>query len=89
MGYLARRLVGLEMSYYARIQPPDVLIVLRIDPAIAIQRRVEEDDPGSVRERAGEIFDIDWAGTPAVVIDASRPREEVASAIRRIVWSRL
>jgi thymidylate kinase len=89
LGYLARRLVALEMSYYAKIEPPDVLIVLRVDPAIAVQRRVEEDDPGSVRERAGEIFDIDWAGTPAVVIDASRPRDEVASTIRQIVWSRL
>ena len=89
MGYLARRLVALEMSYYAKIEPPDVLIVLRVDPAVAVQRRVEEDDPGSVRERAGEIFDIDWAGTPAAVIDASRPRDEVASTIRQIVWSRL
>lgn len=89
LGYLARRLVALEMSYYAKIEPPDVLIVLRVDPAIAVQRKLGEDDPGSVRERAGEIFDIDWAGTPAVVIDAARPRDEVASTIRRIVWSRL
>ena len=89
LGYLARRLISLEMSYYAKIEPPDVLIVLRVDPAVAVRRRLGEDDPGFVRERAGEIFDIDWAGTPAVVIDAARPRDEVASTIRRIVWSRL
>jgi hypothetical protein len=89
LGKLARRLVGLEMSYYAKIRPADVLIVLRVDPAIAVQRKLGEDDPRAVRERAGEIFDIDWADTPAVVIDAGRPRDEVASTIRRIVWSRL
>jgi thymidylate kinase len=89
LGYLARRLVALEMSYYAKIEPPDVLIVLRVDPAIAVQRKLGEDDPASVRERAGEIFDIDWADTPAVVIDAARSRDEVASTIRRLVWSRL
>jgi thymidylate kinase len=89
LGYLARRLVALEMSYYAKIEPPDLLIVLRVDPAIAVQRKLGEDDPGSVRERAGEIFDMDWAGTRAVVIDAARPCDEVASTIRRIVWSRL
>jgi thymidylate kinase len=89
LGYLARRLVALEMSYYAKIEAPDILIVLRVDPAIAVQRKLGEDDPDSVRERAGEIFDVDWAGTPAVVIDAARPRNEVASTIRRIVWPRL
>jgi thymidylate kinase len=89
LGYLARRLVALEMSYYAKIEAPDILIVLRVDPAIAVERKLGEDDPDSVRERAGEIFDIDWSGTPAIVIDAARPRDEVASTIRRIVWSRL
>jgi hypothetical protein len=89
LGTLARRLVALEMSYYAKIKAPDILIVLRVDPAIAVRRKVGEDDPDSVRERAGEIFDTDWTGTPAVVIDAARPPDEVASTIRRIVWSRL
>jgi hypothetical protein len=89
LGYVARRLVALEMSYYAKIEAPDILIVLLVDPAIAVRRKVGEDDPDSVRERAGEIFDTDWTGTPAVVIDASLPPDEVASTIRRIVWSRL
>jgi hypothetical protein len=66
LGYLARRLVALEMSYYAKIEPPDVLIVLRVDPAIAVQRKLGEDDPGSVRERAGEVFDIDDVELAAV-----------------------
>jgi hypothetical protein len=89
LGKLARRLVALEMSYYAKIETPDILLVLHVDPATAVRRKAGEDDPDSVRERAGEVFDIDWAGTPAVVIDAARPRDEVASTIRRTVWSRL
>ena len=55
LGYLARRLVALEMSYYAKIEPPDVLIVLRVDPAVAVQRRVRRTIRvpfGSVPERS-------------------------------------
>jgi thymidylate kinase len=89
LGNLARWLVAREMSYYAKIGAPDILIILRVDPAIAVRRKAGEDDPDFVWERASEIFDTDWTGTPAVVIDAARPRDEVASTIRRIVWSRL
>jgi hypothetical protein len=89
LGRLARALVGLEASYYARIGPPDLLIVLRVDPEIAVQRRATVDEPAFVRDRATEILDVDWTGTPAVVVDAAKAPEEVRSVIRRIVWSRL
>ena len=89
LGRLARRLIALESSYYAKIRPPDVLVVLRVDPEIAVLRVTGEDEPGFVRERNAEILRVDWSDTPAVVIDAARPLPEVRSLIRKTVWSRL
>lgn len=82
--YLAVR----ERSYYARIAYPDVLIVLRVDPDVAVQRRREAPE-AILRLRSEEVWGTDWRETPAVVIDAGRPKAEVLSEIRSVVWSRL
>jgi thymidylate kinase len=89
LGRVARRLVALEASYYARIRPPDVLIVLRVDPEIALARVTGGDEATFVRDRNAEILRVDWSDTSAVVIDATRPLPEVRSLIRSAVWSRL
>jgi hypothetical protein len=63
--------------------------VLRIDPEVAVTRR-PEDDPDYVRARNGEVFDLDWTAIEgAVVVDASRPPEQVLAAIKDAVWDRL
>jgi thymidylate kinase len=87
-GNVVKHLADREKRYYARITRPDLLIVLRVDPDLAVQRRREA--PESVlRPRSEEVWGIDWRGTPAVVIDAGRPKSEVLSEIRSVVWSRL
>ena len=81
-------LSGLERRYYERIAAPDILIVLRVDPDLAVQRKREEPE-SFVRPRSEEIWRTDWRSTPAVVIDSGRPRDEVLSRVRSAVWSRL
>lgn len=84
VGYLAR----LERRYYDRIPYPDLLIVLRVHPDLAVLRKREERE-SYLRPRSEEIWRKDWSGTPAIVVDAGRPKAEVLSEIRSLVWSRL
>jgi thymidylate kinase len=87
-GRLARYLVDLEEGYYERIFEPDVLIVLRIDPKIAVQRRAG-DDPAVVRARSNEVWQADWGRTSAGVVEASRPPWQVLLEVKSLVWSGL
>ncbi len=88
-GRLVTFLADLEKSYYDRITYPDILIVLRVDPDLAVQRKLGEEHESFLRPRSEEVWRVDWQGTPAVVIDAGRPKAEVLSEIRSVVWSRL
>jgi thymidylate kinase len=85
---LAGLLARVEKSYYERIKAPDLLIVLRIAPDIAVERRSDEDED-FVRARCGEVENASWDGTPALVIDASRAKADVLSEIKSLVWARL
>jgi thymidylate kinase len=85
---LTRRLAALEQSYYQRLTLPDVLIVLRVDPEIAVARKPEE-SAEFVRARWREIWSVDWQETPAHVVDASRPADAVLSEVKALVWSEL
>ena len=85
---LVKSLIWLERRYYRSIEPPDLLIVLRIDPEIAVRRKTSEDSV-SVRQRCQEIWEADWQATGARVVDAGRPQAEVLSEIKDLVCSRL
>jgi thymidylate kinase len=87
-GWLTRLLVRMEESYYSQIVSPEVLAVLKLNPAIAVQRKTTE-DPVSVEKRSTEIWQIDWEKTDTYVIDASKSRQEVASELKSLIWSRL
>jgi thymidylate kinase len=85
---LAKRLVAREENYYRQTELPEVLVVLRLDPEIALQRRPDE-DPDFVRERNTEIWEMNWEHMDAHVIDASQSRDEVLTAIKVLIWSKL
>jgi thymidylate kinase len=85
----SRFLASVERRYYARITYPDILLVLRVDPDLAVERKRGEQPESYLRPRSEEIWAIDWSATPAVVIDASRPKDDVLREIRSTVWSRL
>ena len=85
---LARFLVHLEEKYYRQFAHPDLVVVLRLHPETAIQRKTEE-KPDDVYRRSNEIWQIDWSKTDVKVIDASRSKNEVASELKSLVWSQL
>jgi thymidylate kinase len=81
-------LVRLEEQYYQQIMPPDLLIVLRVDPEIAVQRRTDQ-DAASVRARSHEICAVDWRQTRAHVVDACRSKADVLAELKPLIWSEL
>lgn len=86
--WLARFLVKLEENYYHQIVSPEMLIVLRVNPQIAVQRKTDE-DATSVEKRSTEIWQLNWETTDAHIIDASKSKTEVASELKTLIWSRL
>ena len=85
---LARRLLRTEAWYYRHIPRPDVIMVLRVEPEIAVQRKTDE--PAEyVRARSRIIWDTDWTGTGAHLVDAGRMLPEVLADLKAIVWSEL
>jgi len=84
----ARSLLTLEESYYRQTELPEVLVVLRLDPETAVQRKPDE-DPAFVRERNAEIWELNWAHTHAHIIDASQSKTDVVTAIKALIWSKL
>lgn len=87
-GWLDRRLALLEQRYYRALTSPDVLVVLRVDPEIAVARKPEE-PPDFVRARWREIWEVDWQAVPAHVVDASRSIPDVLAEVKAHVWSEL
>jgi thymidylate kinase len=81
-------LAALEHQYYRQIMSPDLLIVLRVDPEICVQRKTDEKSD-SVRSRSQEIWNLDWCETPAHVIDASQSKSQVMDDVLNLVWSYL
>jgi thymidylate kinase len=83
-----RGLVEREAGYYRHILPPDVLIVLRVEPERAVGRRPDQDE-GFVRRRAAEVFEADWSSLDAVVVDADAPIEPVHRTVEGAIWTAL
>lgn len=87
-GLVINYLSKLEKKYYQSILTPEIVIVLRLDPGLAVQRKQEEEE-GFVRMRSEEVWNFDWEQTAAHVVDASASKEEVLSKVKSIVWSNL
>jgi thymidylate kinase len=88
MNRLVKFLLKTEENYYNQIMPPDLLIVLRLDPEIAVRRKTDESE-AHVRTRSSELWETDWRGTRAHVIDAGQSREDVRAQIQEVVWENL
>ncbi len=82
--FLAER----EKYFYQQVKPPDLLIVLKLDPEIAVQRKAEETE-ASVRARSSEVWGLEWQKVSGFSVDASRSREEALSQVKAIVWDHL
>jgi thymidylate kinase len=85
---LIKYLTRLETKFYQQIALPELLIVLRTDPEIAVQRKPDE-DAASVRVRSTQVWEADWRQLPAYVIDSNRSKEAVLSELKALMWSNL
>lgn len=85
---LVRAMIEVEQRYHGSIASPELLVVLRVDPEIAVQRKTEE-RPENVRARGAEVWNIDWRDSRTHVIDASQPEDAVARELKALVWSTL
>jgi thymidylate kinase len=85
---LAKFLVRQEESYYHQMTWPELVIVLRVDPEIAVQRKTDE-EATSVRERSTAIWRQTWEGTDAHLIDASQSKAAVLAKLKALIWSEL
>ncbi len=81
-------LIRQEKGFYQKIALPDVLIVLKVDPEVAVQRKTDESEI-SVRARSTLVWELDWSKTPAHIIDASMPKNEVLNEVKSIIWEHL
>jgi hypothetical protein len=87
-GKMAKLLGDMEARYYERILSPDAVLVLRLDPELAVRRKPEE-PADYVRARGQIIWDTDWSSTGAHVLDASQPLPDVVRRLKAIIWSLL
>jgi thymidylate kinase len=85
---LVKRLLKAETNYYLKMMLPDLLIVLRVEPEVAVKRKTTESEH-HVRVRSTELWEQDWTSTNAYVIDASRPLDEVVGEAQSVIWSKL
>jgi thymidylate kinase len=87
-GTLLRLIRRAESSYYDRIAPPDLVLVLRVDPERAVVRKPEE--PATyVHDRARTMWNVVWTRRDARVIDAGRALHEVLADLRADLWDAL
>jgi thymidylate kinase len=85
---LKATLQRLEHRYHERIELPEVLIVLRVDPETAAKRKTDEPSD-YVKRRVAEVWAIDWEAASVPVVDARRPKEEVAAELKSLIWDAL
>lgn len=86
VGPLGRRAADYERKLYKHITGADLVIVLRLDPEIALQRR-PEDDPTVLRERSGEVWSKEWTGKGIFAIDTGiNAADEVKGAALDRAW---
>jgi thymidylate kinase len=86
--WLTRRIRQAESRMYDRILAPELAIVLRVDPEVAVARKTDE-DAEYVRARSSEVWRLDLREAPVHVLDANRPCADVLADARRVVWTHL
>ena len=85
-GHLAAAMRRLESRYYRRMRQPELVIVLRLDPEVAVRRKTTE--PAEyVRARARVIWETDWTSSRTHVVNAERALPAVVADLKHLIWS--
>ena len=87
---LLARLRRREEAIYARIPPPDLGILLTVDPETALARKGSA-SPEGIARKAEAVLDAarSGSGEDVVAIDAAQPLEDVVRAVEDEIWRRL
>ena len=85
-GKLAGAMRRLEARYYHRILRPELIVVLLLDPEVAVRRKTTE-PAAYVRARARVVWETDWARTGARLLDVDRPLPQVVADLKHLVWA--
>lgn len=85
---LAHWLAALEERYYRRFPAPDLRLVLRVAPEVAVRRKTDE-PADYVRRRATLVWQAQWTGGSTRVIDAGRPLNLVLTDLKAALWTEL
>lgn len=81
------RLAAIERRQYENFDGADCLIVLKLDPEVALKRR-PEDDPEELRARSGEIWNDAWDAPYAHVVDTGAAGVEgVRREVLVVAWA--
>lgn len=91
--WLINFLAKLECTYYQRIVPPDLVVVLVVDPEVAVIRKLRASSPEfpyAIRNCTEEIRTVDWRNLSVYKVDANRSSGEIISDLRAILlWKYL
>lgn len=85
---MLKRLAQFEEAYYQKMYLPDLVILLKVDPAVASRRKTNEIEE-EVRSRTAEIWESDWSSSPVIVVEANKPKEDVIAEVKQVLWSRM
>lgn len=85
---VGRMLQRVERRYHDAIEMPEVVVVLKVDPETAAQRKTDEPFDYVLR-RSAEVWEIDWESAGVSIVDGTRPKEEVASQLKAMIWEAL
>ena len=57
-----------------------------VEPELAVQRKTDE-PADYVRARSRIIWETDWSGTGAHLVDAGRPLPAVLADLNALIWA--
>jgi thymidylate kinase len=67
---------------------PDLLLILRVDPEIAVRRKSDENED-HVRTRSQEVWQTDWSDMRAYLVDAGQTPAKVLADLRSLIWQQI
>jgi thymidylate kinase len=91
MGRLTRALARIEERGYRAFGLPDHLVVLNVDPVIAVDRKPDH-LPELLAAKSQAVIELARSAelrhpeVDVINVDASRPLEEVLTEVRSKVW---
>ncbi len=90
-GFVARSLAGREEALYRRFQPPDLFLILAVDPDVSVRRKPDHsretiETKARLLRRLVDESDPRLAGSRLVVIDAAQPLDGVLAQAREAIW---